>query len=268
MYSLSSIISLAKWAASNQVTLCSPPYVIGTAEMTPHPARFQYVQPLRLRGATPGNPNRGSVRKGNHKSHRSITKGLKSLTIDNQPQTIPVPFRHESLSPVQSSPGVSPSTSSINSIFIDDLRPSRSSYTPTQSMDSIDSTWDVVEDLPLRWASDYVSLAISGSRLANTSVLFYDIWSDPTTTGRKGALLAVATKSTILLYETPKGERAFRFVKVSFFTPPFRSDPGVFLSHPRGMVSATLSRISYPCLYPINVMGSDPCVSLVGAHPI
>jgi len=86
-------------------------------------------------------------------------------------------------------------------------------------MDSIEETWDVVEDLPLRWASDYVSLAISGSRLANTSVLSYDIWSDPATTGRKGALLAVATKSTILLYETPKGERAFRFVKVSY--PPF-----------------------------------------------
>jgi hypothetical protein len=83
-------------------------------------------------------------------------------------------------------------------------------------MVSIDETWDVVEDLPLRWAFDYVSLAISGSRLANTSVLFYDIWSDPTVSGRKGALLAVATKSTILLYETPKGERAFRFVKVSY----------------------------------------------------
>ena len=93
-------------------------------------------------------------------------------------------------------------------------------------MDSIDDTWDVVEDLPIRWAYDYVSLAISGSRLANTSVLFYDIWSDSTTNGRKGALLAVATKSTILLYETPKGERAFRFVKVSrspsFFVRNFR----------------------------------------------
>ena len=103
-------------------------------------------------------------------------------------------------------------------MFLDDLRGSRSSFNPTHSMDSIDETWDVVEDLPLRWAFDYVSLAISGSRLANTSVLFYDIWSDSTTNGRKGALLAVATKSTILLYETPKGERAFRFVKVSCFS--------------------------------------------------
>jgi len=183
--------------------------------MRPHPPRSQYVQPLHLRGSTPGNPHRGTIRKGHHKPQLSITKGLKSLAIDNQAQTVPVPFRHDSMSPVHSSPDFSPSKSSINSLFLDDLRTSRTSFTPTQSMDSIDDTWDVVEDLPIRWAYDYVSLAINGSRLANTSVLFYDIWSDSTTSGRKGALLAVATKSTILLYETPKGERAFRFVKVS-----------------------------------------------------
>ena len=131
------------------------------------------------------------------------------------------------MSPIHSSPGISPSTSSINSIFIDDLRASRASFTPTRSVDSVDETWDLVEDLPLRWASDYVSLAISGSRLANTSVLFYDIWSDAMTSGRKGALLAVATKSTILLYEAPKGERAFRFVKVSCSFPSFVEFPAI-----------------------------------------
>lgn len=195
MYSLSSIISLAKWAASSQ-----------------------YVQPLQMRGSTPGNPHRGTIRKGHHRPHMSITKGLKSLSLDNQPQAPPNPFRHESLSPVQTSPVISPSTSSVNSIFNDEYRGSRSSCTPSHSMDSIEQTWDLVDDLPLRWASDYVSLAISGSRLANTSVLFYDIWSDNASSGSKGALLAVATKSTILLYETPKGERAFRFVK-EFYTP-------------------------------------------------
>lgn len=169
-----------------------------------------------MRGSTPGNPHRGSIRKGHHKSHRSITKGLKSLSLDNQPQAPPNSFRYESLSPVQTSPVISPSTSSVYSIFHDEYRGSISSCTPSHSMDSIEQTWDLVDDLPLRWASDYVSLAISGSRLANTSVLFYDIWSDTTPSGCKGALLAVATKSTILLYETPKGERAFRFVKVSY----------------------------------------------------
>jgi len=242
--------------------------------MASHPAHFQYTQPLRLRGATPGNPHRGSIRKG-HKPHLSITKGLKSLAIDNQPQTVPVPFLQETMSPVQSSPCISSSTSSVNSLAIDDFRLTRSplsstrsgsSFTPTGSWDSIDGTWDVVEDLPLRWASDYVSLAISGSRLANTSVLFYDIWTDPTTGGSKGALLAVATKSTILLYETPKGERAFRFVKVSHSVPTLLRFSGSRLPPP-GAVSATIPRASHTCLYPTNVSGPDSCVSFLGVCP-
>lgn len=156
---------------------------------------------------------RGSIKKGHHRP-RTITKGIRSLNIDNQPQTPLVPFRNDSMSPIYSSPGISPSTS-VNSLFTDELRASKSPCTPARSTDSTEEAWDIVEELPHRWATDYVSLAISGSRLANTSVLFYDIWSDPATAGRKGALLAAATKSSILLYETPKGERAFRFVKVS-----------------------------------------------------
>jgi len=182
------------------------------------------------------------------------------------------------MSPVQSSPCVGSSTSSVNSLPFDDFRPSMSPLsstrsrspftgTPTRSWDSIDETWDVVEDLPLRWASDYVSLAISGSRLANTSVLFYDIWTDPTTDGNKGALLAVATKSTILLYETPKGERAFRFVKVSHSVPALSRFSGTRPLPPPGAVSATTPRASHTCLYPTNVFGPDPCVSFVGVYP-
>jgi len=197
-------------------------------------AHSQYSQPLRMRGSTPGNPHRGTIRKG-HRPQLSITKGLKSLTIDNQIQAQPYPFTYDPMSPMHSSPVVSPSTSSVSSPFVDELRGPKLLYTPTQSMDSIDETWDIVDDLPYRWATDYVSLAITGSRLANTSVLFYDIWSDPVVSGRKGALLAVATKSTILLYETPKGERAFRFVKVC-----------------------------RACLYLITVAGPDLCVSLHG----
>jgi hypothetical protein len=76
-----------------------------------------------------------------------------------------------------------------------------------------DGGWDIVDDLPLRWAADYVSLATAGSRLANVSVLKYVLWQDDTQ-HRNGALLAVATKSSVLLYESPRGERAFRFLKV------------------------------------------------------
>jgi hypothetical protein len=133
-------------------------------------------------------------------------------------------------------------------------------------MDSIEETWDLVDDLPLRWASDYVSLAISGSRLANTSVVFYDIWSDPSTNGRKGALLAVATKSTVLLYETPKGERAFRFVKVSYH----RSYPS-WLSGSRFISQAWVPSVlrEFPYLLLMIDTRSDPAlfISSVGVCP-
>jgi len=78
----------------------------------------------------------------------------------------------------------------------------------------VDPGWDVIEDLPLRWATDYVPLAVPGSRLMNASVLTYALWRNDDQP-RGSALLAVAIKSAVLLYESPKGERAFRYVKVS-----------------------------------------------------
>ena len=78
----------------------------------------------------------------------------------------------------------------------------------------IDSSWDVVDDLPLRWATDYVPLAAPGSRLMNASVLTYALWRNDDQP-RSSSLLAIAIKSAVLLYESPKSERAFRFVKVS-----------------------------------------------------
>jgi hypothetical protein len=77
-----------------------------------------------------------------------------------------------------------------------------------------DASWDVVDELPLRWATDYVPLAVPGSRLMNASVLTYALRRNDDQP-RGSALLAVAIKSAVLLYESPKGERAFRFIKVS-----------------------------------------------------
>ncbi len=80
---------------------------------------------------------------------------------------------------------------------------------------SVDSTWDVVEDLPFRWATDYVPLASPGSRLLNSSVLFFELKKSDNNVAYKGvSVLAIATKASIFLYETPRGERAFRFAKV------------------------------------------------------
>ena len=78
-----------------------------------------------------------------------------------------------------------------------------------------DADWDIVghDDLPLRWATDYVALASPGSRLANLPVQFFEFYRCPDR-GRVTARLAIVTKQNILLYESVRGERAFRFVKV------------------------------------------------------
>ena len=82
--------------------------------------------------------------------------------------------------------------------------------------ESPESGWDVVEDVALRWATDFKPLGTAGSRLAGVPVICFATWSDETRKGKGlgGQLLAVATKSNIVLYETPKGERVYRFVKV------------------------------------------------------
>ena len=75
------------------------------------------------------------------------------------------------------------------------------------------------KDLPLKWATDFVPLALPGSRLAGISAIAIATWpecSNPTE-GERTQLLAVATKSAIVLYEKQKRSRAFRFLKVRSF---------------------------------------------------
>ncbi|KAI0832696.1 hypothetical protein BC628DRAFT_1414964 [Trametes gibbosa] len=189
MYNLASLVSLAKWAVTQKD-----------------------ARPLNLRNAATGKNSQGSVKK-HHRPPSSITKGLKNLVLDPaiaQPQTSSSrrPEPHASYSSLASSwtpPGKGKAVA----------QPGRTS--------SIDSDWDIVSDLPIRWATHFTPLASAGSRLHNNPVLFYEIWRNEVNRGRGGVLLAVATKSSILLYETPKGERAFRLAK-EFYTPlPARS---------------------------------------------
>jgi len=65
----------------------------------------------------------------------------------------------------------------------------------------------------MQWMTDYVPLATPSSKLANQSVLFFELLRYAGRS-RVTARLAVTTKQNILLYETIRGERAFRFVKV------------------------------------------------------
>lgn len=151
------------------------------------------ARPVDLRRPATWHPQQTPPKK--HRPQSSLAKGLKSLMVEGSAH-----HRESQLEP-----------SSSYQKMLSPTSPKRPS--PPQRASSSDSGWDVVDDLPLRWATDYVPLASASSRLINTSVLSYALWRDDRT-ARGGALLAVATKSSILLYESPKGERAFRFVKV------------------------------------------------------
>ncbi|KAJ7613908.1 hypothetical protein FB45DRAFT_1110822 [Roridomyces roridus] len=134
-----------------------------------------------------------------HRPTNSIARGLKSLIPPAGTQNEQGQSYQTLLSPASSISAPKP---------------------PPKRAMSDESTWEVVEDLPLRWARDFVPLASAGSRLLGASVLSFALWNraEGERHGSRGQFLAVATKSNILLYETPPNERAFRFVK-EFYTP-------------------------------------------------
>ncbi|TFK28919.1 hypothetical protein FA15DRAFT_691415 [Coprinopsis marcescibilis] len=185
MYNLSSLTSLARWAVSQKGSRPLDLY-------RPSNWQAQHQSP----------PKR-------HRHQGSIARSLKSLITDQQStQPEPTASYQAFLSPTVSvASGSNPFRTP----------PASERGSPTR-LNAEDSAWDVVDDLPLRWATDYVPLASPGSRLANTSVLSYATWANKNRQAPGGQLLAIATKNSILLYESPKGERAYRFVK-DFYTP-------------------------------------------------
>ncbi|KIP04906.1 hypothetical protein PHLGIDRAFT_177949 [Phlebiopsis gigantea 11061_1 CR5-6] len=178
MYNLASLVSLTKWA------VVQPP---GTL-------------PLHLGSLEVGRNSLGR----HHKSKQGLARGLKHLRLENPSHSSGRPLSTHAPYP---SAGTTPSLHSRIPL------PGRAGS--HDSAVSVDSSWDVIEDLPLRWAADFVPLASPGTRLHGTPVLFYDMWRDPNERNRGVAYLAVVVKTNILLYHAPKGERAFRFVKVA-----------------------------------------------------
>lgn len=143
-----------------------------------------------------------------HRPHGSIARSLKSLAQAQPSSAEPAQFYQNMYSPLPSSGSTFKISNSHSEHGEPKLFPNR--------RDSGESGWDVVEDTALRWATDFKPLAAAGSRLAGLPVVCFATWSDETRKGKGtgGQLLAVATRSNIVLYETPKGERAYRFVKV------------------------------------------------------
>ncbi|KAI0698561.1 hypothetical protein BC835DRAFT_1268782 [Cytidiella melzeri] len=184
MYNLASLINLAKWAT------VQPPGVL----------------PLSMDSLGVGKYT------SNGRSHHkipSISKGLKNIKLDSPMMQSPhTRDLHGSTSSFNAVPGSLP------------FKPEPHRTDSNESAATIDSSWDVVEDLPIRWAMDYVPLAPPGTRLCGTSVVCYDVWRESTGSGRSrgAAYLAVVVKTNILLYHAPKGERAFRFIK-DFYMP-------------------------------------------------
>ncbi|KAF5333586.1 hypothetical protein D9611_002740 [Ephemerocybe angulata] len=182
MYNLSSLTSLARWAVSQKG-----------------------ARPLDLRQSPNSQAQQSPSRR--HKPQGSIARSIKSFINDGAPALQPeqpTPY-HSLLTPTGPGPSFAGGA------------PGSGRMSPIRH-DSNESAWDVVEELPLRWATDFVPLASPGSRLSSTSVTFYTTWSDRTHRSNAAQLLAIATKNSILLYESPKGERAYRFVK-DFYTP-------------------------------------------------
>ncbi|KAF8806229.1 hypothetical protein BYT27DRAFT_7102540 [Phlegmacium glaucopus] len=192
MYNLASLISLARWTITHEG-----------------------AKPIELpKMATWQSPPSPSKR---HRPQSSIARSIKSL-IDSPMRDPSQPEPFSSYQPYLSGSSTIAASMSGGSFARNPLSP-ENLLAPLRRK-SNDSEWDFVDDQTMRWATDYIPLAPAGSRLAGTSALLFATWSDEARKGRGtgGQLLAVATKSNVLLYETPKGERAFKFVK-EFYTP-------------------------------------------------
>lgn len=212
MYSLSSLSKLAKWTVAHKV--CRTKYRLAFTQLY-----TKNAPPLDLRRPPDWQVQTSPVKK--HRQQSSIARGLKSL-IDAPSPTIeaqrPISY-HSMLNPgsnTNATLGIHSNVQLHDPNLLPKLSPSRRKSTSTNISTS---SWDVVDEAPLRWATDFVPLATANSRLASSLVTSYAIWADENRIGRGGQLLAVASKNNILLYEVPKGERLFRFVKVNILPP-------------------------------------------------
>ncbi|KAK7062309.1 hypothetical protein R3P38DRAFT_3492333 [Favolaschia claudopus] len=175
MYNLASLTSLAKWAVANK-------------------------------GAHPLELSNFAAQQTPTKKHRPtssfVARGLKSLIPPAASSSSASGSSSSSAMPESSSGGYQALLTPQSSISggSPSRQPSAIARPPPRT-NSDESSWEMVDDLPLRVLSFALWTREEGARM-----------------GSRGQYLAVATKNNILLYETPQNERAFRFVK-EFYTP-------------------------------------------------
>ncbi|CCO33961.1 hypothetical protein BN14_08050 [Rhizoctonia solani AG-1 IB] len=233
MYNLASLTSLVKWSVTRKD-----------------------AHPIDLRKPANTNPVRSPKK---HKpSSSSVLNSFKAMFIDShQPH----------IQPYDPSTAASPgSPASQASNLAPPRRDTRSTSpsrpAPTRSfLSDTPGEWDIIEDLPLRWATDYVSLSRPGSKLAGLSVMFFELWKDSSGgPGTERTYLAVATRQCIFLYESIPGERAFRAVKTqrmrrtSFGDTP-RAQLALFVTFPK---KAGLIRLSDSAVGEVELWDEDP----------
>lgn len=100
---------------------------------------------------------------------------------------------------------------------------------PTRNT-GMSSSWDTVEDLPLRWATDFEPF--HHPKVANTNILFFELWKSDENGNYGRTMLAIGTPKSIVLFEAPRGERAFTYVK-DYYTPhPAKSAKFIYQAVP------------------------------------
>ncbi|KAG8885898.1 hypothetical protein FRB97_009060 [Tulasnella sp. 331] len=188
--------------------------------------------PLELDGVTPIDlTNTSRLKKAGKPS--VINKGLRSLAIDElnlsgsvahsrAPDTIKSAIDSSGISPYQlpETPTYLRSSEPSSPSLGNGVSPSVPSLASASSASLRSSSWDIIEDLPMRWATDFVLLYSANSK-PNASIISYELWKPE---NRKLPMkLVVATRCKILLYEAPPNERAFKFMKEFYCPSPAKS---------------------------------------------
>jgi hypothetical protein len=137
-----------------------------------------------------------------HKHSRSLTKGLRSLITNEHTSSDATPK------------GTNSKHSRSSSLKEKTASAGQTSHTPSTT--TTEFNWEAHDEAALRLATDYVPLGQPSSKLSSLDISSFDLYQSGSYGGSSAfALLAIASKSTILLYEASAGERVFRFHKVT-----------------------------------------------------
>jgi hypothetical protein len=228
MYDLASMIKLVQWTTTRQV--CS--YSL-------------FHAPAVLKGCQDSRPlamqQKATIRPHSHRHSGSLAQSLKSLLLESPITSLPspsLPFPFPPPPPIPPKDGQQIFPSPLHHQLSDSptqtthsqngpVSPSPSNNVHPRAVphkNSTDSSWDIIDpqeddtndiDQPIRWATSYVPFTTKAT--ATSPILSFELYRPPD----GSCFLAVATKGGILLYERPRGQKGFQFIKVHFQSERF-----------------------------------------------